>query len=102
MALVLVLIGGGAWGKDVDSFLDGNLYMQQSQEFQFAYIMGVIDGLCHGEFPGGSSSPFSKCAKGKPPFQIKALIDKYMKENPQKWHYAMSSLIWVAVVKEGD
>ena len=104
IVLVVMFLAIGAEGKnsfqmDMFQYYDGNGYMRASNEAQMGYVMGVVDSLSNAVSSGANYYvPFAECVKGKPAQQIKAVVDKYMKGNPQEWHCAMSSLVWTAVL----
>ena len=55
-----------------------------------------------GSPPNATDSLFIRaadCASGKPYSQNIAIVEKYMKDNPERWQYAMASAIWIAIFR---
>lgn len=103
VALVVVLIGAGAWGKDsTRGFCTGNDYLGANKFYQVGYTVGVADA-----FFFMNAAPIDavqllatfdiKAAKGMTPGQMQTIAAKYMKDNPQNRHYGMAELIWFAI-----
>jgi hypothetical protein len=93
--------------------LDGNGWLKQSEIVRVAYVGGLVDAWAHvsavvqetrAERPAYTSGEVEKllvkmteCLAGKPHRQTMAIIEKYMKDNPGKWHHAMADSAFVAV-----
>lgn len=37
------------------------------------------------------------CITDRPYSQITAIVEKYMKDHPEKWNYDMASIVWTAI-----
>lgn len=88
--------------------IDGNHWNQLPNDRQNAYVMGVVDawqniiGYCGAPqgacFPvKGMFEPIVSCTSNRPYGQITAMVEKYMKDHPEGWHYDMASIIWTAL-----
>jgi hypothetical protein len=77
-------------------FLNGNDFRDYTNTEQINYVMGVIDGFYLGvAFKGkvNFSQWIDKCVEGMRSDQVKAMIEKFMNENPQVWHGPMNGII---------
>jgi len=95
----------------------GNDWRALPASAKTAYVSGVVDNfvdfgtavrsLVPAEKRSGSEKmlvSFEDCiAKTpRPPSQLVAIVDKYLKENPAQWHVRMSGLVFEALrCKEG-
>ena len=81
-------------------FLTGNAYRALSQEARRAYAMGSIDGMFLAPFFGAKKEKLSwleRCATSMTDEQIAAIFDKYLRDNPGRWHETMNALGMVAM-----
>ncbi len=80
-------------------FYTGNDYLQLGENSRRTYVTGIIDGfhLAFGESPK-SLKWITNCTRGKDNFQITAIVDKFLSENPQRWHEPMNVLVYDSLV----
>ncbi len=102
--LIAVLIGfileAGALGEGVwvQYYGTGNDYIKVDESGRTNYIYGVFDGLQLGSaLDKVELSLFKEYVYPMRIPQIKAIVDKHMKENPEKWHQPMASLVYSAL-----
>ncbi len=69
-------------------FVNGNTYQQFSSNEKEKYVVGILDGWGYAKL-----EPFLHCSDKLLPMQPVAIVNKYMKDNPERWHYAMVSLV---------
>jgi hypothetical protein len=70
-------------------FLTGNDYLQKSETERHGYVMGLLDGLFASATIGSDSAVLARiksCTLGMKSNQIMAILDKYLRDNPQIWH----------------
>lgn len=95
------------------SGVDGNAWLKLPENVRAGYLVGVFDGWAvlqsEGEayrkrhsdaVPGYIENVLDglkDCHKGKPPTQLIAIVDKYVKDHPEDWHFSMASLVSVAL-----
>lgn len=81
----------------------GNAYRQLGPDSGIAYALGLVDGITLGaaiERTGGSVQDFyDACVRGRTRGQVKAIIDKYLADHPERWHEAMGGLVTRALVE---
>jgi len=93
--------------------IDGNAWIKQPENARAIYFIGLWDGWAqlqsegeeyrktHPEAALGHIEPFldglKDCHKAKPMGQLIAIVEKYMKDHPESWHYSMPSLVVVAL-----
>ena len=39
----------------------------------------------------------AECVKDKPYSQDIAIVEKYMRDHPENWHYPMANSVWLAI-----
>ncbi len=92
--------------SSLDAFaITGNDWNVQPKDVQGFYILGVTQGwreasVIEGNIrKGGSSMTFLvDCLKqGMTYNQVIAIVERYMREHPEKWHSQMSTLIFVGL-----
>jgi hypothetical protein len=81
------------------TFIDCNDYLSNKTSKQ-AYIMGVIDGLSAGLLIKNEDdfNWLRSCVVGKASNQIAAIVDLYLKNHPEEWHYYMNVLVYKSLI----
>lgn len=85
------------------TFVTGNQWLGMDNNKQVLYVMGVVDGMNIAHAVNNKSKNekeiyFFKCnVVGMTGGQIRAIIKKYMDENPDKWHWPMPVMISSAI-----
>jgi hypothetical protein len=89
----------------VPGFYNGNDYRELNKDRRRFYIAGIVDGLL-----AVSSSKtiyqedikkwwMVQCLGTRITFdQIRAIVDKYLNENPEQWHKPMNMLVHHAMI----
>lgn len=78
--------------------IDGNMYMELPKNGRTLYLGGITAGINIGlalsgiEKPDPQLSAFIDYINEMTGGQIVAIIDKWMKEHPEKWHRSMDEL----------
>ncbi len=85
-------------------FFKGNDYLNQSKAVQYGYITGVFDGLFGAtifETPENKNAGdrIYRYTRQMSIEQIKAIVDKYLKDHPEDWHNPMNYIALVAIGK---
>ena len=83
-----------------EGFIDGNDWRAADEGEKLAYTTGVIDGLVFAEiFQANAQSVgnFVDCINGMSSKQIKVIVQKYLDNNPEKWHQAMNRSVFFGV-----
>lgn len=78
-------------------FLTGNEYLQLKPELRFAYVMGLYDGMQLSTIFGAKDDRFYDYIEGMNSRQIVAIVEKYLKDNPQEWHKPMNYIFFFAL-----
>lgn len=84
-------------------FITANDYRGFSPQQKHAYAIGFMDGLFVAPFFSAPKSELiwvENCATGMTDYQVAAILDKYLRDNPARWHESMNTLAWVAI-KDG-
>ena len=89
--------------------LSGNDYQKQPELARSMYVAGVIEGwqtlavmVVERKLQAPEVDtlyfPIVRCVeKGMTRGQTLAIVDKYMTENPARWHEQMGVLVWMAM-----
>jgi hypothetical protein len=83
-----------------NGFITGNDYRTMSQGARRTYVMGLIDGLFLAPFVGAPKRQVAcleRCAEGMRDEQVIAIVDKYISENPVRWHGSVHVLVYSAM-----
>src|SRR5437870_12572295 len=73
-----------------NGFLTGQEFLDLPEEAQRAYVMGYVDGLRESVTFGadeGKVGALHDCLGGMKASQITAIVTKYLREHPEKWHW---------------
>jgi len=84
-------------------FITANDYLSYVPQRKRAYAIGFIDGMLVAPFFSAPKSELSwveKCLIGMTDYQVAAILDKYLRDNPARWHESMNTLAWFAI-KDG-
>ena len=103
IALLLIVIPSAAYPKDdvviKSGFVTGNQYRALPEDERRKYAMGVVDGAFLAPFFGAPKPELlwmETCLTRMQDGQIVAILDKYLSENPVRWHEPMNVLAYVA------
>jgi hypothetical protein len=108
VALVLAMVGGPriATSGDVmvhNPYVRGNEYVKLEEGDRATYIAGLVDGILLSPFFGAQRNKvewFERCTIERMTIhQVTAIVDKFMKENPNRWHESMHTLAYFAIKK---
>jgi len=82
-------------------FLNGNNFRNKSNIGKLYYVMGVLDGLLAGQFLDTNDDVdwLSGCLNEMSNEQVRAIVEKYLKNHPEEWHNPMSSLVFNSIIK---
>jgi hypothetical protein len=90
-----------ARGGDIKSgFLTGTQYRTLDEPRRRAYAMGLIDGIFLAPFFEANKQTLEvieRCTIGMQDGQIMAILDKFLRDNPARWHQPMNLLGFVAM-----
>jgi hypothetical protein len=81
-------------------FLTGNSYRALAPESRRAYAIGLLDGMFLSPFFDANKQKLEwleRCATGMGDKQVAAIFDKYLRDNPGRWHETMHVLGWTAM-----
>lgn len=87
----------------IRSFLTGNDYQELSPGGKRGYVTGFVDGVLVApvfDAPKQALQWIELCIVDMSNVQIVAIVDKWLSENPQRWHQPMNMLTFTAL-KDG-
>lgn len=95
---VLIMVFLTPLTGNAGGYVNGNLWQKMAPPEQNAYLLGVLD-ILNFEF---SSEPqkaqaFGKCLSERTNVQMLAMVNKFIDDNPDKWHNSMPLLIMMAI-----
>jgi len=109
--LFLLLLGLSGWPSPAFA-MTGNEWRALPMAARTSYVTGVVDNLVDFGAAVRSLVPaekrtasekmlvsFEECIvrTPRPPGQLAAIVDKYIKDNPAQWHGRMSGLVFEAL-----
>ena len=97
LAISVMLGALGAGAQDTLGLYSGNTYLAQTSRFREGYIAGVAD-TCHSDIDYSTLLKFKGCTRKMTLGQIRAIVEKYLQDNPQNRHVQMATLAVVAVI----
>jgi hypothetical protein len=72
----------------VSGFITGTKYQRLTDAQKLGYVSGVMDSLAYSQL-----EPFTNCPDNIVNSQAQGIVDKYMKEHPEDWHYSMAETV---------
>ena len=78
-----------------NGFVSGNDYRNWDATEKDRYAIGLIEGMLLAPFFGASKEQLSwleECTTRMTSTQIVAILDKYLDENPARWHDGMHAI----------
>lgn len=74
------------------AYFSGNGYLKLDNPRQQFYIAGIVDTMRVYAVLNPDPNPVIVCTKEMTIDQVKAIVDKFMKQNPQEWHNGMAGI----------
>lgn len=74
-------------------FFKGEEFLQMPEAQQEGFAAGLVDGIYLAPLfgaPGKNIESFHRCIVGMSTSQVAAIIQKYLKDHPEKWHQRLS------------
>lgn len=81
-------------------FLTGNTFLDLSREAKRGYAMGFLDGVFVAPLFGAPKAELyriEQCAVGMTDEQVVAILNKFLSDNPGRWHEPMDFLSYAAL-----
>lgn len=85
-----------------NGFLNGQALRDMSDESLSSYTMGFVDALVIGALFGmtdGCREEISRCTAKRSNKQLVAIVRKFLKENPERWHERANILLFGALLQ---
>ncbi len=94
--LILLLWAGMAWG------MTGTEWNNYDAVTHQAYVLGLVNGWNFASLKDGNDkwkqlyAPLNTCQMDRKMTvgQLAAILDKYLKENPEEWNYSVASILF--------
>lgn len=82
-------------------FVNGEAFLRLSEGAKVYYVMGVIDGFIGAPFGSDEKrvEVFGQCIRQRTNTQISAILEKYLRDNPDQWHIPVPYIISMALEK---
>ena len=102
LALACLAVSGPAFSalKFNNGFINGNEWRGFAPSHKTTYIVGIVDALFYSVVYGASKVVIDglvNCIQRKTPDQLTAVVEKFMKDNPELWDKAMSNITHMAL-----
>jgi hypothetical protein len=88
-----------------NGFITGEQYLRMEDSDRRSYVMGLVDGIFLGPLLGGSqerSWNLGRCVEGSGEgmtnLQLDAILSKYLKDNPGRWHESAHTSMYSALL----
>lgn len=102
---ILLLASWCATAQDGDiviksGFITGTQYRAFTEPDRRKYAIGLVDGVLLAPFFNADRKQMEwleRCATGMNDVQVVAIFDKYLRENPMRWHQSMNALAFAAL-----
>lgn len=81
-------------------FLTGNSYLSLDEGEKRSYAIGIVDGIFLAPFFGSQKSKLrwiESCIVGMTDYQVAAIVEKFLRDNPGRWHEPMHALAYLAL-----
>ena len=107
VTLVLMMIAmNGSTRESVrihNGFLKAGEYLEMPESVQRAYAMGILDGFYMAPMFGAPDDNkrlifIASCVEGMKSSQVQAIILKYVKDHPQRWHLDLKEAAYNGVL----
>ena len=88
----------GVYVREV--FINGNEFLGRSDQEKRFYAIGVIEGMLLPPFfgaPNNNLAWLEDCVVGMTDRQVVAIFEKFLSENPGRWHDPMHILSYAAM-----
>jgi hypothetical protein len=95
-----IIIGVRTNKECPDGFGTGQDFLGFSDAGKRAYAMGAINGFLMAPMlgtPEAQVSRVGRCLENMTDVQVAAIIDKWLREHPERWHYGLHIESWVSV-----
>jgi hypothetical protein len=85
-----------------NGFLKAREYLDMDPPAQRAYAMGVLDGMYMAPMFGAPDNDkglvsLATCVEGMKASQVAVIIEKYLKEHPERWHWDLKDAAYSSV-----
>lgn len=81
------------------AYFSGNAYLKLDDSRKQFYIAGIVDSMRVFAVLNPDSNPMILCTKEMTIDQVKAIVEKFMAENPEEWHNGMASLAMTGIME---
>ena len=104
MLLFLMLLTNGLQGEEktgtTPGFIVGENYLKMTEENKIYYVMGLMDMFWTStwNYDREIFPDIEEATKRMTPEQISAILDKYLEEHPEEWHYNTANLLAHAIM----
>jgi hypothetical protein len=78
-------------------FTTGQQFLDLSESYRTAYVMGLIDGVYIGPLFDASQATvgaLQQCLLGRNNRQIAAMLSKYIRDRPERWHEGANAMFY--------
>lgn len=102
--ILLTLVSGLALSQVVEihnGFGTGEEYLEMSLKEQRTYAMGLVNGMLLAPMFGAPKTRMlrlEQCITGMTDTQVAAILSKYLRDNPSRWHETPHTSMYAALI----
>ncbi len=78
--------------------MTGQSYRQLPEIYRLGYASGFHQGLAKAAIEPSTALSIARCTAQWTLGQAQAVVDKYINDNPQRWHEWIGNLAWDALL----
>lgn len=99
----LLLISSHSQSQEVtiqNGFITGNTFRAMEETSKNVYVVGLLDGMFLAPLYGAPESKLdnlASCTVGMTGQQLVAIFNKYLANNPERWHSSMHTIGYAAM-----
>ena len=87
-----------------NGFVKAEQYLKMDESYQRVYAMGLLDGMYMSPAFGAKASnkillEIEMCVEGMKSSQVAAIIEKYVKDHPEKWDWDLKDTGYNAMLE---
>ena len=97
-AILLFVTGATGQSEAAGPAVDGNLFRAMTNEHRIVFVTGAVDGITVGlGVARGDIARWDACTTDRTVAQMQAIFEKYLAQNPERWHLPAAVLLYASL-----